>query len=803
MQDPTFSSPQGPGVDVLPLITLRDMVVFPHSVKPFIVGRQASLAAVVAANAADRRVCLLVQRDPQAEEPGPQGLYRMGVVARIVQSLSLPNGHVKLLVEGAGRAVVRDFVSDSSAPYVSVETLADPVAVIAEEESLVTQVARLFDDFSRRHHGGPGAVTSNSLSQEEPGRFADQVASYLPVPTEQKQKILDAAAVPERLRRVKSLLAGEVEKLNLDQRLNKEVEKQIEKTQKEYYLNEKMKLIKKELGREDNTNEIEELRERIEKSGMSPTAKENAISELNRLELMPPVSAEATVSRSYIDWLLALPWSKESKDKHDIARAQKVLDEDHYGLEKVKERILEFLSVRQLAKEHKGSILCFSGPPGVGKTSVAKSIARSMGREFVRLSLGGVHDEAEIKGHRRTYIGAFPGQIVQLMKRAGTRNPVFLLDEVDKLGADYRGDPSSALLEVLDPEQNNTFVDHYIDAPFDLSKVFFITTANVTHTIPPALLDRMEVISFSGYTLPEKLAIAKGYLIPKQLKSHGLKPKDLQFSDGALAFLIDGYTREAGVRNLEREVASLCRKAAHRVVKSKKREPMTLTPEKVESLLGVPRYKERKVLSSDQAGIAVGLAWTQNGGDILLIEASLMPGMGEFILTGQMGDVMQESARAALSFLRGRAQDFGLDPGFMKEQDVHIHIPEGSVPKDGPSAGITMAVALISAFTGIPVRHDVAMTGEVTLRGKVLPIGGLKEKILAAKQHDINEVLLPEENRKDLAEVPENLREGMVFHHVDSLADVIRLALVYEPLRKNPPLIAERKDPQALETPQG
>jgi len=803
MTDPMAQNPAGPRADVLPLITLRDMIIFPGAVKPFIVGRPASLSAVDAALAADRRVFLLLQRDPLTEEPSAAGLYRVGVISRLVQSLTLPNGHVKLLVEGVGRGVVQDFISDGSSPYVSVQPVEEQAVVEAESDSLVAQVARLFDDFTRRQHSGQGAVFAASLSQEDPGRFADQVASHLPVPTDQRQKVLEALSAGERLKRLRAFLSAELEKLNLDQRLNKEVEKQIEKTQKEYYLNEKMKLIKKELGREDNQNEIEELKERIEKAGMTPAAKDKAIGELKRLELMPPVSAEATVSRSYIDWLLSLPWSKESRDKHDIKRAQKVLDEDHYGLEKVKERILEFLSVRQLSKEHKGSILCFAGPPGVGKTSVAKSIARSMGREFVRLSLGGVHDEAEIKGHRRTYIGAFPGQIVQLMKRAGTLNPVFLLDEVDKLGADYRGDPSSALLEVLDPEQNSAFVDHYIDAPFDLSKVFFITTANVTHTIPPALLDRMEVVPFSGYTLPEKLAIAQGYLLPKQLKSHGLRKQDLQISPEALTFVIDGYTREAGVRNLEREVASLCRKVAHQVVKSRKRELQALTPDRVEALLGVPRYKERKVLTEDQVGVAVGLAWTQHGGDILLIEANLMPGKGNLILTGQMGDVMQESARAALSFLRAQASDYGLDPSFLLEKDVHVHIPEGSVPKDGPSAGITMAVALVSAFTGVPVRHDLAMTGEVTLRGKVLPIGGLKEKILAAKQHEISEVLVPEDNRKDLAEIPENLREGMTFRHVESLSEVIRLALARDPLHKGPPLLADRQEPPVLETPRG
>jgi ATP-dependent Lon protease len=799
MTDSSSPESRGPLSEILPLITLRDMVVFPHSVKPFIVGRPNSITAVESALAGDRRVLLVLQRDPQVEEPSPADLFRTGVVARIVQSLSLPNGHIKLLVEGVGRAAVLDFLLDGPVPHVAAQFLPESAAVDAETESLVTQVARLFDEFARKQQTFHGGVTASSLSQEEPGKFADQVASYLPVQTEQKQRLVETPAAGDRLRRVKSLLVAEIEHLNLDQRLNKEVEKQIEKTQKEYYLNEKMKLIKKELGREDNQNEIEELKERIEKAGMTDTAKEKALSELKRLELMPPVSAEATVSRSYIDWLLSLPWSKESKDKQDIRRAQRILDQDHYGLEKVKERILEFLSVRQLAKEHKGSILCFVGPPGVGKTSVAKSIARSMGRQFVRLSLGGVHDEAEVKGHRRTYIGAFPGQIIQLMKRAGTRNPVFLLDEIDKLGADYRGDPASALLEVLDPEQNTAFMDHYIDAPFDLSKAFFITTANVTHTIPPALLDRMEVISFSGYTLPEKLAIAQEYLVPKQVKQHGLRPRDAEFTREALTFVIDGYTREAGVRNLEREVAALCRKVAHQVVRDRKRSHVVLTPEKAEALLGVPRYKTRKVLLEDEVGIAVGLAWTQNGGDILLIESSLMQGKGNLILTGQMGDVMQESARAALSYIRGRSEGFGLEDDFYSGHDVHIHIPEGAIPKDGPSAGITMAVSLVSAFTKIPVRHDLALTGEVTLRGKVLPVGGLKEKILAAKQHDVFEVILPKENEKDLTEVPDSLKQGMTIHYAESLDDVIAVAFRQNPFRPRPPIRQGQQESAGIE----
>ncbi|MGA9753345.1 MAG: endopeptidase La [Acidobacteriota bacterium] len=794
MKELSASPPGAPNLEVVPLITLRDMVVFPHSIRPFIVGRPNSIAAVEAALASDRRVFLSLQQDPQAEEPSSAGLHRMGVLAQVVQSLSLPSGHLKVLVEGLSRGFAKDFLLDEEVPHASVEAVLDPSPVEVETEALAFEVSRSFDEFVRKQQGFYGSVSASSLNPEDPGRFCDQVASYLSIQTALKQKILETVPMLDRLKLVKRLLGSEIEQAHLDQRLNKEVEKQIEKTQKEYYLNEKMKLIKKELGREDSTNEIEELRERIEKAGMTDLAKEKAISELKRLEIMPPVSAEATVSRSYIDWLLALPWSKASKDNTDIHRARKILDEDHHGLEKVKERILEFLSVRQLAKEHKGSILCFVGPPGVGKTSVARSIARSMGREFVRLSLGGVHDEAEIKGHRRTYIGAFPGQIIQLMKRAGTQNPVFLLDEVDKLGADYRGDPSSALLEVLDPEQNNTFVDHYVDVPFDLSKVFFITTANVTHTIPPALLDRMEVISFSGYTLPEKLSIAKGYLIPKQRKSHGLKGRDLEFTDDGLSFIIDGYTREAGVRNLEREIASVCRKVAHKVVKEHRRAHEVISSAKAEEYLGVARFKTRKVLPGDEVGISVGLAWTQNGGDILLVESSLMQGKGELILTGQLGEVMQESARAALSFIRGQSEHFGLARDFYSNHDVHIHVPEGAIPKDGPSAGIALGVAMISTFTGMPVRHDVAMTGEITLRGKVLPVGGLKEKILAAKQHDITEVILPRDNEKDVSEVPESLRQGMAFHFVESLEEVIGHAFRKDPYRSHPSLLLEKPD---------
>ncbi len=769
---------------VLPLITLRDMVLFPHTVRPFIVGRPQSIAAVEMALQGDRKVFLSLQQDPQAEDPSTAELMQFGVVANIVQSLPLPNGHYKLLVESLERARVCDFLMDGSAPHVSVHAINEEKVTGQEIDGLVLQVSRIFDQYTRKQQGFQGGVATMSLNPEEPNQFIDQVASYLPIKTELKQKILETVNLLDRIKFVKRVLLAEIDQVNLDHRLNKEVEKQIEKAQREYYLNEKMKLIKKELGREDTQGELEDLKDRIEKMEMPEVVKEKALAEIHRLEFMPPVSAEATVSRSYIDWLMAMPWAKTSKDKKDIRRSRKILDEDHFGLEKVKERILEFLSVRRLTRSNKGSILCFVGPPGTGKTSIARSIARSMGREFVRLSLGGVRDEAEIRGHRRTYIGAFPGQIIQLVKRAGTKNPVFLLDEVDKLGADFRGDPTSALLEVLDPEQNNSFLDHYIDVPFDMSEVFFITTANVTHSIPPALLDRMEMVPFSGYTLPEKISIAEGYLIQKQLKENGLKEKDVTFGKEGLPFLIHGYTREAGGRSLEREIAAVYRKIAHRVVQSRKRTRVVLTPEKVEELLGVPRFKDRKILHEDEIGVTVGLAWTERGGDILLIESNLMPGKGNLILTGQMGDVMQESARAALSFLRSHARQFGLMEDFYREKDVHIHIPEGAIPKDGPSAGISMGSSLASALTGIPVRHDIAMTGEVTLRGKVLPIGGLKEKILAAKQHEIFHVLLPLENEKDLSDISEVLKKGMTFHFVDNLLDVLKLALREDPVRK-------------------
>lgn len=774
---------------VIPYIGLRDMLIFPFTVRPFLAGRKSSISAIEAALSGNQKIFMLLQKDPSVENPKADDVYKVGVVGRISQSIKLPNGHIKLLVEGIERGIVSDFLFDAENAYAAILKYDDNYEDTPPSE-LAHNVNRLYEELSRKLIGTANELPALSFLPEEIEPFSFQVSSAIPVKTEVKQKLLEVQSAGERLRLLRKVILAEIDHINLDRKIDREVEKQIEKAQKEYYLNEKMRLIKKELGREDGSNDIDDLKAKIESSKMNEAAKEKALAELKRLELMPSISAEATVSRSYIEWLISLPWDKSTEDSLDIKKAMKILDEDHYGLEKAKERIIEFLSVRQLSKETRSNILCFVGPPGTGKTSVAKSIARSMGRKFVRLSLGGVKDEAEIKGHRRTYIGAFPGQIIQMLKRAGTKNPVFLLDEIDKLGSDFRGDPSSALLEVLDPEQNNEFVDHYIDVPFDLSQVFFITTANVTHSIPAALFDRMEVINFSGYTLVDKVCIAQNHLVPKQLKLHGITKKDVEMSEEALSTIINEYTREAGVRNLEREIASIFRKVAHIVVKDKKHPKIVMNAEKVREFLGTPRYKDTFILNDDEVGVAVGLAWTQNGGEVLLVEARLMPGRSNLELTGQMGDVMRESAKAALSFIRSNSKWLGLSENLFKLQDVHIHIPEGAIPKDGPSAGITMAVALVSAFTKIKVRHIIAMTGELTLRGKVLPVGGIKEKVLAAKLHGINEVILPKDNQRDLDEVQEKLKEGMTFYFVETLEDVFRYSLTEDPfvVRPTPPL---------------
>ena len=768
-------------MQTLPVVPLRDMVVFPRMKSAFVVGRPASVAALQRALAeTGSRIFLVAQRDPQQDEPGPDDIFAVGVVATILQHVTFPNGTIKVGVEGVVRGRWTAMRQQPGAGYeADVEQLAAQPVADPKVNRYLANLTNLFQQYARlsQQIGAEGVLSE--LHTEDPDLFADTLAAALPVATAEKQKLLEVTNPLERLQQLNDLLDMEVEKLNIDRRLNAKVKKQMEKAQREYYLSEKIKAINEELGRTDSREEYEELAKKIDAAGMPKEVKEKALSELKRLEGMAAMSAESTVSRNYIDWLLAVPWKKATREIRNIGLAEKVLEEDHHGLEKVKERIIEFLAVRQLVTKTKGTILCFVGPPGVGKTSLAKSIARATGRKFVRLSLGGVRDEAEMRGHRRTYIGAFPGQIIQMMKKAGTVNPVFLLDEVDKLGADFRGDPASALLEVLDPEQNHAFVDHYLDVEYDLSRVFFIATANVTHTIPPALQDRMETIHLSGYTHVEKLQIAQRFLVKKQIEQQGLGKFAVSFADDAIALLIDRYTREAGVRSLEREIASVCRKLAREVLKKKTPAGATIavTPERIGELLGKPRFRIARAGEHSEVGVATGLAWTEVGGEILGTEVSLMRGKGALTLTGQLGDVMQESARAALSYVRARAVQLPLPAEFFDTRDIHVHVPEGAIPKDGPSAGITMAIALLSAVAGVPVRQDLAMTGEITLRGKVLPVGGIKDKVLAAFRSGIREVILPEENEKDLEDIPEDVRNAIVFHLVKEMDEVIPVAL--------------------------
>jgi ATP-dependent Lon protease len=765
---------------ILPLVPLRDIVVFPHTMVPFVVGRKPSLMAVERAQATGKKLFLSTQRNAKIDRPTSDQINAVGTISNIVQHLKLPNGNVKLLVEGSARARVLEIEEDPEGFFrVVLKQIERDAEVTPDIQELMNRVSNLFERYIKYSPGLPHETMVTTVKISDPGRLADTISAHLPVGVDEKQTLLETVAPVDRLDEVSRLLGLEIEKLRVDKKIQNRVKKQMEKAQKEYYLNEKMKAIQQELGRRDErVNEIDDFRNRIETEKMPEEAKDKALQELKRLEVMPPVSAEATVSRNYLEWLLAVPWSKKSRELRNIKRAEQILEEDHYGLDKIKERILEFLAVRRLVKKMKGSILCFVGPPGVGKTSLAKSVARATGRRFVRLSLGGVRDEAEVRGHRRTYIGAFPGQIIQMMRRAGTRNPVFLLDEVDKMAADFRGDPSAALLEVLDPEQNHSFLDHYLDIEFDLSDTMFIATANVLHTIPPALKDRMEVIRIAGYTLNEKMAIAQRYLVPKQVKAHGLARRNVTFEDEAIREIIERYTREAGVRNCEREIASLCRKIARRVVAKETKGGINLDGAMVFEMLGVPRYHPpRERPKVPEVGVATGLAWTQTGGEILTTEATKMRGRGKLTLTGQLGDVMQESAQAALSFIRSRAESLGIDPLFQRKLDLHVHVPEGAIPKDGPSAGITMATALVSLLSGVSVRGDVAMTGEITLRGKVLPIGGVKEKVLAAFRYGSTQVILPNENEKDLAEIPDDIKDQLEFHLVEHIDEVLRLAL--------------------------
>jgi ATP-dependent Lon protease len=682
------------------------------------------------------------------------------------------------MVEGQRRGNIEGFEEHEEYMAVVVRPSEERPADAAELKEYMGKVLGLFEQYAKLSHHLAFETIAASLRIEEPERFADTLSAHLAVPTPEKQTLLESENVYEQLQKLQDLLEIEVEKVNIDRRINNKVKKQMEKAQKEYYLNEKIKAIHQELGRKDDRgDEVEELKKKIASAGMPKEVREKAESELKRLEAMPPVSAEATVSRNYIEWLVGVPWKQASRESKDISRAEKILNEDHYGLEKVKERILEFLAVRQLVQKTKGSIICFVGPPGVGKTSLAKSIARSLNRRFVRLSLGGVRDEAEIRGHRRTYIGAFPGQIIQMMKKAGRVNPVFLLDEVDKMSSDFRGDPASALLEVLDPEQNHSFLDHYLDVEYDLSKVMFIATANIADPIPPALKDRMELIALSGYTPNEKLAIARQFLVSKQREANGLRADQIEIADDTITAIATNYTREAGVRNLEREIGSVCRKVARRIVQKNVETPVKVTPDNLREFLGKPKFRSQRKGETSEVGIATGLAWTEAGGEILMTETSLLKGKGNLTLTGSLGEVMQESARAAVSYVRSRAEMYDADPNFHEKFDIHIHVPEGAIPKDGPSAGITMAVSLFSAVTKIPVLKDVAMTGEITLRGKVLPVGGIKDKVLAAYRAGIRTIILSAENDRDLDDLPEEIRNEMDFHRVFNMDEVIKVAL--------------------------
>ena len=781
-----LTSKEKPDTKRLPMMPIREVVIFPYMMTPFVVGRESSVRALEEAMAGDKKIFLAAQHDASVDEPKPNEIFSVGTIVNIVQSLKLPDGNIKVLVEGVERAKVVSVSDEDGFFRAIVRTSSYRVETGPQLDALVSRVTGLFEQYVKLSQNLNYEQMLQAIrGGDEPGKLADTVGANLPLTLEEKQELLEIFDPIDRLTRVAEMLDIEIEKLNVDRTIQGRVKRQMEKAQKEYYLNEKIKAIQKELGRGEKS-EIDELKKRIEIAGMTADAQEKAMAELKRLENMPPMSAESTVSRNYLDWLLAVPWKKKSKEIRDLKFAEGVLESDHYGLEKVKERILEFLAVRRLVKNPKGSILCFVGPPGVGKTSLGMSIGKATGRKFVRMSLGGVRDEAEIRGHRRTYIGALPGQIIQMMKKAGTRNPIFMLDEVDKMSMDFRGDPSAALLEVLDPEQNFMFVDHYLDVEYDLSQVFFIATANVLHTVPAALQDRMEVIRLSGYTELEKMEIAKRFLVKKQMEQTGLTGAEIAFADSGVNGLIQHYTREAGVRNLEREIGNVCRKAARQLVnhqgtKDKKALPkLEINEEKLPDLLGPWKFRDQSLDKKNEVGAATGLAWTEVGGQILTVECTLMEGKGKLTITGKLGDVMQESVQAAMSYIRSRAHTFGLPRDFYRNLDVHVHIPEGAIPKDGPSAGITLATTICSALTRIPVRGDVCMTGEITLRGKVLGIGGLKEKLMAAHRHGILEAIMPRENEKDLPDIPDAIKLSMKLNFVDSMDEVLKIALERE-----------------------
>ena len=770
----------------LPMMPIRDVVIFPYMMTPFVVGRESSVRALEEALAGDKKIFLATQHDPSIDEPRPDEIYSVGTIANIVQSLKQSDGNIKVLVEGVERGKIVSVSEDEGYFRAVVKSLQFKVETGPQLEQLISRCTTLFEQYVKLSQNLNYETMIAAIRVDDPSKLADTVGANLQLTIEEKQELLEIFDPVDRLTRVTEMLDIEIEKLNVDRTIQGRVKRQMEKAQKEYYLNEKIKAIQKELGRGEKS-EFDELKKKIDSAGMTKDAHEKAHAELKRLENMPPMSAESTVSRNYLDWLLAVPWKKKSKEIRDLNYAQEVLESDHYGLDKIKERILEFLAVRRLVQNPKGSILCFVGPPGVGKTSLGMSIAKATGRKFIRMSLGGVRDEAEVRGHRRTYIGALPGQVIQMMKKAGTRNPVFMLDEIDKMSTDFRGDPSAALLEVLDPEQNYMFVDHYLDVEYDLSQVFFIATSNVLHTIPPALQDRMEVIRLSGYTEVEKLEIAKRFLVPKQMKGTGVGDKNIVFKDDGVQALISFYTREAGVRNLEREIGNVCRKIARKVVnargiddKSDAPPLATIDAGTINEYLGPHKFRDTQTEKRNEVGATVGLAWAEVGGSILTTEATVMEGRGKLQTTGKLGDVMQESAHAAMSYVRSRAHLLGLPRDFYRNLDIHVHVPEGAIPKDGPSAGITIATSICSALTNIPVRCDIAMTGEITVRGRVLAIGGLKEKLLAAHRQGIYTIVLPKDNEKDLPDIPELIRKDMNLEFVTSMDEVLKYALERE-----------------------
>ena len=766
--------------DVLPLLPLRDIVVFPHMIVPLFVGREKSIAALEEVMNNDRQVLLFTQKNASDDDPSPESLYEIGTVASVLQLLKLPDGTVKVLVEGVSRARVRKFTDREEYFEAVADIIDDDDDDPVEIEALARSVVADFENYVKLNKKVSPEVVTSVSQIDEYSKLADTIASHLAVKIADKQDILAIFSVRERLEHVIGMMESEISVLQVEKRIRGRVKRQMEKTQREYYLNEQMKAIQKELGEgEDGKDELQELEDRINKTKFSKEAKEKAEAEFKKLKQMSPMSAEATVVRNYLDWLLGIPWGKRSAIKTDLHKAEEILDTDHYGLDKVKERIIEYLAVQTRAKKLKGPILCLVGPPGVGKTSLGKSIAKSTGREFVRMALGGVRDESEIRGHRRTYIGSMPGKIIQSMKKAKKANPLFLLDEIDKMGMDFRGDPSSALLEVLDPEQNNTFSDHYLEVDYDLSNVMFVTTAN-TLNIPGPLMDRMEIIRIAGYTEDEKLEIAKRHLLPKCIKNHALQPKEFSVSDEAILSIIQTYTREAGVRSLERELSKLARKAVTEIMKGNKKS-IKVTPKNIDEYLGVPKFRHGEAEKDDQVGVVTGLAWTEVGGELLTIEGVSMPGRGKMTVTGNLKDVMKESISAAASYIRSRAVDFGIKPPTFDQVDIHVHVPEGATPKDGPSAGVGMATTIVSIMTGIPIRANVAMTGEITLRGTVLPIGGLKEKLLAALRGGITKVLIPEENAKDLADIPDNVKNAMEIVPVSRIDEVLEHALVSKP----------------------